>query len=115
AGGAWYLDQLTDDLARAAWTRFQAIEAGGGIVAALSSGVIAADVAASRQATETAVREGGVKLLGVTVFRNADARPVEVEAAEPVAVSGPEIRLPGPDSLCPPLAPARLSAAFEEA
>lgn len=115
AGGAWYLDQLTDDLARAAWTRFQAIEAAGGIVAALASGALAADVAASREAAQAAVSDGRVKLLGVTVFRNAEARPVEVETAEPVAVSGPEIRLPGPDSVCPPLTPARLSAAFEEA
>ncbi|MDO8295642.1 MAG: methylmalonyl-CoA mutase family protein [Caulobacter sp.] len=115
AGGAWYLDQLTDDLARAAWTRFQTIEAAGGLIAALASGVIANDVAASRNAAEAAVSDGRVKLLGVTVFRDAEARPVEVETAEPVAVAGPQVRLPGPDSVCPPLTPARLSVAFEEA
>ena len=31
AGGAWFLETLTDELARAAWTKFQAIEAAGGL------------------------------------------------------------------------------------
>jgi len=115
AGGAWYLDQLTDDLARAAWAQFQAIEAAGGIIAALTSGAIAQGVAASRAAQEARITAGEAKLLGVTVFRNAEAQPVEVETATPVPVEGPQVRLPGPDSACPPLAPARLSAAFEKA
>ncbi len=37
AGGAWFLDKLTDDLARAAWEKFQAIEVVGGLAAALAS------------------------------------------------------------------------------
>jgi len=40
-GGSWYGESLTDDLAKAAWVRFQEIEAAGGMVAALKSGLIA--------------------------------------------------------------------------
>lgn len=115
AGGAWYLDQLTDDLARAAWAKFQAIEAAGGLAAALASGQIAADIAAVRDDRQAAIAEGKRKLLGVTVFQDKDARPVEVDTATPVAAAAPDPRLPGPDTTCPPLTATRLAAAFEEA
>ncbi len=115
AGGAWYLDRLTDEMARAAWGGFRAIEGAGGIVAALSDGIVADAVAKTRAAQEAAYADKSRKILGVTVFRNPDEAPVEVEAAEPVAVDAPDPRLPGPDGRCPPLAPVRFAAAFEEA
>lgn len=118
AGGAWYLDALTDEMARAAWTRFQAIEAAGGVIAALESGHVAAEVDAARKLREAEVADGKAKLLGVTVFRNADAKPVEVETVDPAAFAvtdAPSATLPGPASSCTPLIPVRLAAAFEEA
>ena len=41
----------------------------------------------------------------------------EVAVVDPAAfaVAGPDPRLPGPDSACPPLTPIRFAAAFEEA
>ncbi|THD59343.1 methylmalonyl-CoA mutase family protein [Phenylobacterium sp.] len=109
AAGAGYLEALTDEIARAAWARFQAIEAAGGIVAALTAGRIAEDVAAVR-----AARPAEPKIIGVTAFPPAKETPVETEltAARPAAAA-PSPRLPGPDSACPPLAPMRLSGAFE--
>jgi methylmalonyl-CoA mutase len=109
AGGAWYLDNLTDELAKAAWGEFQAIEAAGGIVAALSSGAIQAKVAESR----AALLKEGRKVLGVSVFRNPDDKPVEVDASTAAPVAAPEVRLPGPDGRCEPLPPIRLSADLE--
>ena len=38
AGGSWYVESLTDALARAGWAFFQEIEAAGGVVAALDAG-----------------------------------------------------------------------------
>lgn len=49
AGGAWYVETLTEGLARSAWKLFQDIEGRGGILPALTSGRIAARVGASRQ------------------------------------------------------------------
>lgn len=117
AGGAWYLDSLTDQLARAAWGGFQAIEAAGGMVKALESGLVADAVAKTRAAQEAAFADKSRKILGVTVFPNADDRPPEVETPDPAAfaVEGPDVRLPGPDSHCPTLAPVRFAAAFEGA
>jgi methylmalonyl-CoA mutase len=117
AGGAWYLDSLTDQMARAAWGGFQAIEAAGGIIKALESGLVAEAVAKTRAAQEAAFADKSRKMLGVTVFPNADDKAPEVETPEPTAfaVAGPDIRLPGPDSHCPALTPVRFAAAFEGA
>lgn len=115
AGGTWYLETRTDELARAAWSQLQAIEAAGGPIAALASGAIAAKVSETRTARAGEITAGKAKLLGVTVFRNADLKPVEVETATPTPATAPEIRLPGPDGACPALAPMRISDAFEEA
>jgi methylmalonyl-CoA mutase len=41
AAGSWYVENLTDEVARAAWKRFQQIESEGGALAALRSGLIA--------------------------------------------------------------------------
>lgn len=117
AGGAWYLDTLTDQIAQSAWTGFQAIEAAGGIIAALQSGVIAEAVNAAREAQSKAYADKSRKILGVTVFPNADDKTPDVAVVDPAAfaVAGPDPRLPGPDSSCPPLPSIRFAAAFEEA
>jgi methylmalonyl-CoA mutase len=117
AGGAWYLDSLTDQLARAAWGGFQAIEGAGGIVKALESGLVADAVAKTRAAQEAAFADKSRKILGVTVFPNAEDKPPEVETPDVAAfaVASPDVRLPGPDSRCPALTPVRFAAAFEGA
>jgi methylmalonyl-CoA mutase len=108
AGGSGYLETLTDEIARAAWTRFQAIEAAGGVVRALESGHIA-DLAAQSRA-ELAGRLGRreVKLLGVTDFPIDGGVAPDLASAAAHAAEAPSPRLPGPDSRCPPLAPVRL-------
>ena len=106
--GAGSIEALTRALGEAAWTLFVTIEAAGGIVAALREGVIAAPVLEAREALRTAIAAGDTRILGVTDFVNADDKPVEIEAVDPVAVDAPSPRLPGPDSRCPPLAPIRL-------
>ena len=41
AGGSWYVESLTDELAQAAWDWFTEIERAGGLAAALDSGLVA--------------------------------------------------------------------------
>lgn len=108
--GAGYLEHLSQDLAGAAWAQFQVIEAAGGLVAALASGHFAAKVEDARTALAAKLAAGEAKIVGVTDFKNADARAVDVEAAAPVTASAPDPRLPGPDGRCPPLTPVRLEA-----
>ncbi|MGA0606681.1 methylmalonyl-CoA mutase family protein [Phenylobacterium sp. VNQ135] len=109
AAGSGYIESLTDEIARAAWAKFQAIEAAGGIIAALEKGDIAREVEAANAA------RGELKIVGVTAFPPAQDAPVEVERAAARAVEAPSPRLPGPDGRCPPLKPMRLSEKYEAA
>ena len=47
AGGSWYVEKLTADLAAAAWAHFQAIEAEGGLAASLAAGRVQERIAAA--------------------------------------------------------------------
>jgi methylmalonyl-CoA mutase len=107
AAGSGYIEALTDQIARAAWAEFQAMEASGGIAAALASGQIAAQVEAAKAARPAP------KIIGVTAFPPTHEAPIEVELAAARAVDAPSVRLPGPDSACAPLTPMRISEAFE--
>lgn len=77
AGGSFYLDRLTDDLARAAWSQLQAIESAGGFAKCLLSGSITSQIDSALQPRirNIATRKDGV--LGVSEFPNLDEhRPV---------------------------------------
>lgn len=112
AAGSGYVEALTDEIARAAWAGFQAIEAQGGLVNALTSGHIAEAVQKACAAREAS---GPPKIVGVTAFPPTQGAPVEVDAPTPRAVEAPSVRLPGPDSHCPALSPIRLAQAHEAA
>jgi methylmalonyl-CoA mutase len=114
AGGAGYVEALTDGLARAGWAALQAIEAGGGLEQALASGSLAAAIAEARDARRTAYADGGLGLIGVTRFPNAQDEPPAMEAVDPAPVAAPDARRPGPDSQCPALAPVRWAEPFEQ-
>ncbi len=76
AGGSWYVESLTHQLAEAAWDEFRRIEAAGGLMAALETGCIArslADVAMRRAASLNRNRD---KITGVTTFPNLAEEPV---------------------------------------
>jgi methylmalonyl-CoA mutase len=109
AAGSGYIEALTDEIARAAWAKFQAIEAAGGLVAALTNGDVAREVEAANAA------RGELKIVGVTAFPPTEEAPVEVEKATAQPVEAPNARLPGPDGRCPPLKPMRLSEKYEAA
>ena len=110
--GAWAIESLTDQLARQGWSCFQAIERQGGLVAVLTSGAFAAEVASTRSMREAPVGEGRSPILGVTRFPDPAPLPVDIEPMR--AAAGVDVRLPGPDSRCPPLTPIRISALAEE-
>ena len=108
AAGAGYVEALTDQIARAAWAELQAIEAAGGLAAALGAGRIAQAVDVAKAARPEP------RLIGVNAFPPAHETPVEVERATTrPAAEVPSPRLPGPDSACAPLTPIRLAEAFE--
>ena len=68
AGGAWFVEKLTREMAENAWTLMQEIETKGGIVAALQSGYFQAIVANARTVRERAVATRRETITGVTDY-----------------------------------------------
>ncbi|MFE5118653.1 methylmalonyl-CoA mutase small subunit [Streptomyces sp. NPDC056669] len=93
AGGSWYVEKLTDDVARAAWAWFQEIERAGGMAAALASGLIRDRLAETwaRRGRDLARRKEPIT--GVSEFPNLAERPVEREPfPEPPSGGLPRVR-----------------------
>jgi methylmalonyl-CoA mutase len=93
AGESWYVERLTDDLARAAWSWFQEIERAGGILAALDSGAVADRLERTWSARKDNLAGGTDRITGVTVFANPDEEPLTRPAATPPPSGGlPRVR-----------------------
>jgi len=105
AAGAFAFEAQTDALARLAWSKFAAIEAAGGLAAALGQGLVAREIDAQREALAGDLQGGARRIVGVTDFRPPDGPPPPPDPA-PRAVA--PARHPGPDTRCPALAPVRL-------
>ena len=79
AGGSWYVEKLTDDVAQAAWKVFQDIEGKGGMAAALASGHVQDMIAATAAARDKAIATGRMELTGVSAFPLLGDDGVKVE------------------------------------
>ena len=108
AAGSGYVETLTEELARAGWAQFQAIEHGGGMVKALESGLIHDMLALDSAELSGRLTRRELKLVGVTDFAAEDLKPAETAQLARHAANAPSPRLSGPDSHCPPLAAIRL-------
>lgn len=115
AGGCWFLEDQTDQLARAGWGMLQQIERQGGAVAALQSGFVAGRVAEARRRRERDIASRKAGLVGVSVFPDLVEAGVEVLHVDPTpfAREAPEVRTPGADDACLPLVPWRAAQPFE--
>ena len=78
AGGAWFVESLTDQLAAKAWEVFQQIEAAGGMAAALTSGLVAERIAAANAARAKRLADRSQPLTGVSMFPNPAEEPLTV-------------------------------------
>ncbi|WYB29223.1 methylmalonyl-CoA mutase family protein [Streptomyces sp. SM1P] len=81
AGGSWYVERLTDELAAAAWSFFQETERAGGLPAALRSGTVAERLAATWAARSAKLARRKEPITGVSEFPMPAERPVEREPA----------------------------------
>jgi methylmalonyl-CoA mutase len=68
AGGSWFVESLTREIAAAAWTFFQEIEAAGGVLAALDAGLVAERVAEVRARREEAAARRTAPIVGVSEY-----------------------------------------------
>lgn len=101
AGGSWYVETLTDDVAKAAWARVQEIEAAGGMAAALAAGTIASQITVTLTERRKRLASRKQPVTGVSMFPPEHEEPIENLSVRP--------------SVTPPagLAPLRDSEIFE--
>lgn len=88
AGGSWYVERLTDDLAHAAWAWFQEIERAGGQRAALRDGLIAERLAATWATRSEKLARRREPVTGVSEFPQLAEAPVVRDAPPPAATGG---------------------------
>jgi methylmalonyl-CoA mutase len=103
AAGSGAVEDLTDQLCRAAWALFQEIEASGGIDAALGRGLIQQKVADVRTKRAVAIAQRADALTGVSIF--PDLTEAEAKVDQPAPARSPSAG---------GLHPTRLAEPFEK-
>ena len=81
AGGSWYVEKLTDELARKAWEELQRIEAAGGFLKSVREGVIQRDIQSVLQQRFKRLAQRADRAVGTNMYPNP-AEPLP-EFAEP--------------------------------
>ena len=84
AGGSYYLEALTDSVARESWKLLQQIEAAGGFTKYSESGALERDIAKSRADRENAVSSRRTSIVGTNQYPNLEERKLgEIERQDP--------------------------------
>lgn len=105
AGGSWFIESLTDDLAALAWSRFQDLERAGGVGAGLASGSIQVEIAASVGTTNDEIARRTRPIIGVSEFPDLDQERLSRQPTpRVVAAEEPEVS---------PVVSSRLAEAYE--
>jgi methylmalonyl-CoA mutase len=84
-GGSWFVESLTDELARESWSLFQEVEAEGGMAAALAAGLPQERVAATARTRRERLATRRDVLVGINRYANPDETPL----GEPGSGAGP--------------------------
>lgn len=102
AGGAWYIEALTDEVARSSWNMFQEIEKEGGIADALKAGWVQKRVNATAAKRYELADQRRQTVVGVNKYVNLSEKPLEISEADAKACcdghghchKGEEVKLP---------------------
>jgi methylmalonyl-CoA mutase len=89
AGGSWYVETFTAELAERAWDTFTSIEKNGGALAALDSGLLADAITATRERRAADIAHRRAPLTGVTEFALPDEPAVQRQEAPRPPDGGP--------------------------
>ncbi|MFF0217891.1 methylmalonyl-CoA mutase family protein [Streptomyces vinaceus] len=93
AGGSYYVERLTDELAHAAWEFFRTIEKAGGLAAALRSGLVAERLAATWAERSKRLAKRREPITGVSEFPLLSEKPLDREPAPAGPTGGlPRVR-----------------------
>ena len=83
AGGSWFVENLTNDLARAAWKELQNIEGAGGILTALGSGKLVVSIEEVGEGRHKRLARRKTPIVGVSEYPKIDEAPVERDPVSP--------------------------------
>ncbi|MEV6168572.1 methylmalonyl-CoA mutase subunit beta [Streptomyces sp. NPDC051954] len=93
AGGSWYVERLTDELAHAGWELFRWLEQIGGQAAALRSGRLGERLAETWEARTAKLAKRREPVTGVSEFPHLAEKPVErAPAPQPPSGGLPRVR-----------------------
>ncbi|MFA4136347.1 MULTISPECIES: methylmalonyl-CoA mutase family protein [unclassified Brevibacillus] len=80
AGGSWYVEWLTDALAKKAWELFQQVEAHGGMLSALEAGFPQDLIAQSADQKAASIDTRKKRLVGTNMYANTAEQPLQAES-----------------------------------
>lgn len=82
ASGSGGVEALTDALCEKAWDEFRVIEKEGGILRSLAGGHLQRRIAAARDERARQYREGKREIVGTTLYRAENEKPIDLLAAQ---------------------------------
>jgi len=82
AGGAWYVEKLTDQVARQAWALFQEVEKQGGMAAALAAGFPQEQIAQTAELRQTNLALRRDILVGTNQYPNLNETPIATRTSD---------------------------------
>ncbi|WP_433958730.1 methylmalonyl-CoA mutase family protein [Cytobacillus horneckiae] len=99
AGGSYYIESITNQLAEKAWNLFLQIDEKGGMVEVLKSGWIQGQIAETRQKREIDSYSRKQSIIGTNIYANLQDKPLEKKAQSNVKAANtafeviPQLRL----------------------
>ncbi|EEX48536.1 methylmalonyl-CoA mutase family protein [Jonquetella anthropi] len=85
AGGSWFVEKLTSQVAEKAWSLFQAVEAEGGILESLKHGTVQSSVNETLCARFKALSSRKDRAVGINMYANMAETPLEPSTFDPEA------------------------------
>jgi methylmalonyl-CoA mutase len=79
AGGSYYVEWLTDQIAQKAWALFQKVETAGGMYKALASGSVEDSIGKLRADRIKKIQQRRDEIVGVNAYPNANEKLVEMK------------------------------------
>ncbi|MDX5429176.1 MAG: methylmalonyl-CoA mutase family protein [Bacteroidota bacterium] len=107
AGGSYFIEQLTTEMAEHAWTLFKELESEGGILNAIGTGKIQSLIEGSADEEQKAYDNGEIALLGMNLYPNREEKKGSMVQHHLVSKTPEAIDLR-------PVVPRRLSEMEEE-
>jgi methylmalonyl-CoA mutase len=84
AGGSYYVEYLTNELAQKAWNKFQKIEHKGGFIGLMTSGNLARELKEDADEQLLKLEQGSIQVLGVTLHPNENDKVDAISQAHSI-------------------------------